>query len=162
MVVLDGEHFGAPLLEPSRFGQALALRTVPVSARIVGDDLVRAVVALLDMAAQYRRAAVLDCPHGFELLGRHRGAMSCAVPFAVLTKDIGHLQLRLGHVRAEAVSARAESPGDCAFSRRRRWPHVCSAPCSRCSGDRAEVVSSAGRCWTRAYGWRSRGARNGA
>ena len=119
MVVFDRQNLGASVLEPSGLGQTLALRTVSVSARIVGDDLVRAVIALFDMTAQGRRAAVLDCPHGFELFGRHRSAMSCAIAFAILAEDIGHLQSRFGHFRADAVSERARNPADYAFARRR-------------------------------------------
>ena len=54
------EQFGLPILEPLRAGERLALRAVPIAAAVVGDALVAAGVALLDVAAERGRAAALD------------------------------------------------------------------------------------------------------
>ena len=54
------QQLGLPVRQPLGTGQPLALRTVPVAAGVVGDADLPAVGALLDMAAQRRRAAGLD------------------------------------------------------------------------------------------------------
>jgi hypothetical protein len=46
-----------------RAGERLALRAGPMPARVVGDALVTAGVALFDMAAEGRGAAQLDGTH---------------------------------------------------------------------------------------------------
>ena len=61
--VLGVEELGAAILQPLGAGQRLALRAVPIPAAVVGDALVAALIALLDMAAQRRRAAALDRGH---------------------------------------------------------------------------------------------------
>ena len=57
MVVLDRQQVLGLALEPAGAGQGLALGTVAVAARVVGDAFVAAVEAALDVAAQRRRAA---------------------------------------------------------------------------------------------------------
>jgi len=49
--------------EPFGLGQGLALRTMAVAAGVERNDLVPAIVALVDMAAQIGRAADLDGAH---------------------------------------------------------------------------------------------------
>ena len=54
------QQLGLARLQPFGTRQVLALRAVPVAARIVGDALLAAVGALLDMAAQDRGPACRD------------------------------------------------------------------------------------------------------
>ena len=51
------QHLGLASFEPGLLGAALTLRTVAVPARVVGDPLVSAGVARIDVAAQARRPA---------------------------------------------------------------------------------------------------------
>jgi hypothetical protein len=57
MEVLDRQQVLGPILEPLRLPRALTLRAMPVAATVVGDALVVAVVARLDVAAELCRAA---------------------------------------------------------------------------------------------------------
>ncbi len=52
-----GQHVGLACFEPGYLGAALTLRTVAVPARVVGDPLVSAGVARVDVATQPRRPA---------------------------------------------------------------------------------------------------------
>ena len=61
--VRDRQQLGLSVGEPLRPSQALAFGAVPVAAGIVGDADLAAVGALLDMAAERRRAARLDGAH---------------------------------------------------------------------------------------------------
>ena len=60
MEVGDRQQLGLARLQPGLGRPPLALGAVPVAAGVVGDAGVGAVRALLDMAAQRRRAAELD------------------------------------------------------------------------------------------------------
>src|SRR6266550_2788259 len=56
--IRDGQKLGLALCEPLGAGRGLALGTVTVAARIIGDDAMPAPIALLKMAAQGRGPAV--------------------------------------------------------------------------------------------------------
>src|SRR5262245_26463598 len=58
--VLDRKQFPRAVLEPLRSGRSLALRTVAVAARVVGDTLMPALVADLDVTAESRRATTFQ------------------------------------------------------------------------------------------------------
>ena len=70
MEVRHWQQIGLAVGEPLGASQALALRAVPVAAAIVGDADHAAVVALLDMAAERRRAAGRDGAHDAALVGQ--------------------------------------------------------------------------------------------
>ncbi len=55
--IADGQEIGLARLEPKARRRALALGTVAVAAAVVGDALMTAVAAGLDMAAERSRAA---------------------------------------------------------------------------------------------------------
>jgi len=57
MMVFDRQQVLCLLVEPTGAGQCLALGTVAVATRVVGDPLSATIEAMLDMAAQRRRAA---------------------------------------------------------------------------------------------------------
>ena len=74
--VFDGEQLGFPGLHPVGGGGGLALGAVAVAARVVGDLLMPALVALLDVSAQRGGAAGGDVAQGAALLGRERVAVA--------------------------------------------------------------------------------------
>jgi hypothetical protein len=65
--VSDWQEIGLPLGKPGASSSTLAFRTVPVSAGIVGDPPLSAILTGLDMSAQGSGAAVLDRGHDLEL-----------------------------------------------------------------------------------------------
>ena len=58
---------------------------------------VAALIALLEVAAESRRAAHLDRGHDAPLRRGHRRAMLLSIGFAVAAEDIRHFQLRAIH-----------------------------------------------------------------
>ena len=58
VIVLDREQFRFSRLHPLRRGGGLALGAVAVSARVVGDLLMTAPVAFLDVPTQFRGPAI--------------------------------------------------------------------------------------------------------
>ena len=57
MDVARGQQLAFALLKPADTGVALALRAVPVTARVIGDGRMSAAGALIAMAAERSRAA---------------------------------------------------------------------------------------------------------
>ena len=68
MEVAGSEKLSLSCREPVFTRLRLALRAVPVPARVIGDGLVTALWTGIDMAAQRSRAAALDGAKGLELL----------------------------------------------------------------------------------------------
>jgi hypothetical protein len=60
MVIRDREEFTLPFFEPAARGTGLALRTMPVAARVIRYIGVFAVLAGKHMSTQCRAAALLD------------------------------------------------------------------------------------------------------
>jgi hypothetical protein len=60
MDVRHGQKVPAARLEPAVAGVGLALRTMPVSARVIRDGLIVATRACIDMSAERRCSAVQD------------------------------------------------------------------------------------------------------
>ncbi len=70
----------------------LALRAVPVTARVVGDGrLVSAPGTGIDMTAQRRCAAALDGPESLELLKIETFFVPVQEAVALRAEDVGHL-----------------------------------------------------------------------
>src|ERR1019366_2109115 len=67
VIVWHRQQIGLARGQPVLCRRALALRAVPVAARVVRDPAVRALLASLDMAAESGRAAALDRRHDLEL-----------------------------------------------------------------------------------------------
>ncbi len=65
--VSDRQEVGLSLGQPVARRRALAPRTVPVAAGVVGDPQMAAVVAALDMAAECGGATMLDRRHDLQL-----------------------------------------------------------------------------------------------
>ena len=78
--------------EPLGTGQTLALRAVPVAARIVGNTSVTARLALLDMAAERGCPAPLDGRHDAALPGGQAAGLIGPIGGAVAAEDVRHLE----------------------------------------------------------------------
>jgi len=91
------EQFSHACLEPLRFSEGLAFGAVAIAARIVGDPLMTARIALIHMAAQSGGPAGLNGPYGAPLLARHRRAIQFPVLCATVPENIGELQFRPAH-----------------------------------------------------------------
>jgi hypothetical protein len=68
VTVRHGELFLGPFREPLIPGCGLTLGTMSIAAGVVGDGAMRAMVALLDVAAQSGSAAGADVTESFPLL----------------------------------------------------------------------------------------------
>ena len=95
MEVLDlGKQLGLPAFEPLRAGERLALGTMPIAARVVGDALMATRVALLDMAAECGGAAQFDRAHHAPLDATEPPGMGLPILRAAAAKDVRHLERR--------------------------------------------------------------------
>jgi len=101
--IADGQELGLALGQPGPGSGALALGTVTVAARVIGDALVAAVLASRHMAAEHRRAAALDGGHDFQLGEAHVAGVGLAPGSAMGAEDIRDLQRWTGH-EAEALA----------------------------------------------------------
>jgi hypothetical protein len=90
--VSDRQQVGLALGQPGARGSALALRAVPVAAAVIGDALVPAVVAGLDMATERGGTAMLDRRHDLELVEAQLPGMGGPICGAGSTEDIGDLE----------------------------------------------------------------------
>src|SRR5271155_1778681 len=77
--------------EPMFTRLRLALRTVPVPARVIGDGLVTALRTGVDMTAQRSRAAALNGAKGLELLKVKAPSIPIQEAVALRAEDVGHL-----------------------------------------------------------------------
>jgi len=76
----------------------LALRTMPIPARVERHGFVRTVVTLLDAGAKRRGLACADVPEDSELvIGKYPAPLFEELPF-VLAKDIGDFEPMLRHL----------------------------------------------------------------
>ena len=94
------------VFEPLPRRGGLALRTVAVAAGIVGDALVRAVLAALDVAAE-RAAPGLDRRHDLQLAEPHTAGVGLAPRRPMGVKDVGDLQAVTRGPRHAAAVRRA-------------------------------------------------------
>ena len=118
MKVFDGQQLGFPGLHPLRRGGGLALGAVAVAARVVGDLLMPALVALLDVPAQRRSPAGRDVAQGAALLGRERVAVAIEEGITMVAEDIGHFEPRSGHgCGRPSVGGGSRSSGLCVACR---------------------------------------------
>src|SRR5216684_824549 len=85
--------------EPVLCRSTLALGTMPVAARVVSDPAVAAILTALDMAAEGRRARVLDGRHHLELAQARMPDIGSALGGAMVMQDVGDLQPRAAHRR---------------------------------------------------------------
>jgi hypothetical protein len=91
MKVAGGEKLALASGEPMFTRLRLALRTVPVPARVIGDGLVTTLRTGIDMTAQRSRAAALNGAKGLELLKAKALAIPIQEALALRAEDVGHL-----------------------------------------------------------------------
>ena len=93
MELLDvGEQFGLPVFQPLRSGERLALGTMAISARVVGDALMATGIALFDVAAEGGGATPFDGAHGAQLPAAKRVGVRLPIGGAEVTEDIRHFE----------------------------------------------------------------------
>src|SRR2546428_5846123 len=87
-----GQEAAALLAQPA-FGLALVtLRTGAITAGVVGEDFLLAVIALVDMTSKERRTASGNIPERPLAIRGQGVSILVAVRRAVEADDIGHLQ----------------------------------------------------------------------
>src|SRR3954453_23024139 len=82
------------------------LRAMAVTARVVGDTAVAALLATLDMAAERGGAALLDRRHDLELTQAHVSGIGPAPVGPMTMKDICDLQPWAAHGRRLGLGSR--------------------------------------------------------
>ena len=94
MKVRDRQQLRFAVGQPLARRRSLALRTMPVAARVVRDVRMaaRRVLAACDVAAERRRAAALDCAHHLQLVETDMAAAGLAPGGTVLAQDVRDLQ----------------------------------------------------------------------
>ena len=97
VVILHRQQVGLPGVEPALGRAALALRAVPVAARVVGHLIGSAAPAAQDVAPQRRAAALLDGRHDLELAQAQVAALGIAPGGSMSTQDVGDLQGGVPH-----------------------------------------------------------------
>src|SRR5947199_100114 len=93
-MVFDRQQVLRLLIEPVGAGQSLALGTVAVAARVVGDALVAAVEAMLDMATQGGSATACQVAQRLPLPTGQRAAVAPDKAVAVLSNHVRHFPSR--------------------------------------------------------------------
>ncbi len=105
----DGQQLGLACCQPLPRRRALALRAVPVAAAVVGDHRVAAgvVLAARDMAAERRRAAVLDRTHHLHLVEADAAAVGLTPRGTVVAEDVRDLQGWPSHANGRLAGRRS-------------------------------------------------------
>ena len=111
VMILDRQQFRLPGLHPLRGGGGLALGAVAVAARVVGDLLMAAVIAFLDVSAQGGSPAGGDVAQGATLLRRERVAVAVEEGITIVADDLGHFEPRSGHGRDSPGKGSSRSRG---------------------------------------------------
>jgi len=99
--VRDGQQLRFAVGQPSARRRGLALRTMPVAARVESDVRMaaRRVLAACNVAAERRRAAALDCAHHLQLVEARVAAVGLAPGGTVLAENVRELQDGPNHGR---------------------------------------------------------------
>ena len=97
MEVAGGQEFPFAGRQPALACLGLTLGAVPVSARVVGDGLMTAARAGIEMTAQRCGAAALNGAKRFELLKVKARSIAIEKAIALRAKDVGHLEGGPGH-----------------------------------------------------------------
>jgi hypothetical protein len=90
--IRHGEQVFGSLREPLLAVVGLALRAMPVPARVVGDGLVPASGASIQMPAERLRPAVPDGAQRLQVRPREMAIVPVDKAFACRPNDIGHLE----------------------------------------------------------------------
>src|SRR4029077_2627805 len=97
--IADRQQISLAGREPIRRRRALTLWAMAVATRVVSDAAVAAILAALDMAAEGRRAALLDRRHDLEMTEAHMSGIGPAPVGPMAMKDVCDLQPRAAHGR---------------------------------------------------------------
>ena len=97
MVVLDRQQLGLAIGKPLPGRAALALGTVSITARIVGDLCGGAIIALQHVTAQGGGATLLDRRHGLQLSEADMPSVAFTPLRAVAAENFRHLQRGSDH-----------------------------------------------------------------
>lgn len=89
MTIWNWQKIGGLRCKPFISSCGLALGAMSITARVIRDDLFRAVIALLDVSAESDGTACADVPEYPELLGREDITPATEEFLFVLAKDIG-------------------------------------------------------------------------
>ena len=87
------------VLHPCQRLRALALGAMPITAAVIGDLPVRAVLAAHDMAAESHRAATLDRRHHLQLAETDVTCIGLPPSRSMVAEDIRDLQGGTSHDR---------------------------------------------------------------
>src|SRR5271169_79262 len=117
MEVADRQQVGFALCQPDASSGALALGAVPVAAAVVGNTLMPAVLAGIDVAAKRRRAAVLNRRHDLELGQAQVTGLGGTIAGTFSPEDIGDLDSRW----ASRFSRRDPPPASTTPNAREDW-----------------------------------------
>ncbi len=109
MIVWHRQQIGFARGQPVLCRRALALRAMPVAARVVRDLAVCAVLTARDMAAQCRGAAALNRRHHLQLAEADMAGIDPAPRRAVAAKDVRDLQRWTRQVLRFRLAARLAS-----------------------------------------------------
>jgi len=97
VVIGNRQQLGLAVFEPLSRRRGLTLRAVAVAAGIVGDPLVRAVLAALDVSAERGRATGLDRRHDLQLGEAEVTGVGLPPRRPMGAKDVGDLEARPRH-----------------------------------------------------------------
>ena len=109
VIIRNRQELGLAVFEPLPRRGGLALRAVAVAAGIVGDALVRAVLAALDVAAERGGATGLDRRHDLQLGEAHVTGVGLPPRRPMGAKDVGDLEERPRHAALVSRAAIALS-----------------------------------------------------
>src|SRR4051794_8191752 len=90
--VRDREQLLLASSQPLITSVGLTLCAMAIATRVIRDSLMPAARALIQMSAQRRRAATLDCAQHPEVLPLQSGSVLLGEALARCTNDIGHLE----------------------------------------------------------------------
>jgi hypothetical protein len=92
MEVLHGQQLSLTCCQPSLGGTGLTFWTVAVTARVVGNVLMIAVLAPRNMAPEHRCSTALDGTHHFHLVQVDVPLVCHTLSTTMVAKDIRNLQ----------------------------------------------------------------------
>ena len=100
------EQLGLPIFEPLRAGERLALGAGAVATAVIGDALMAAAIALLDMATEGSAATAFNGAHGAQLPAAKRRGMRLPVSGPAVAEHVRHFEARGGHRRRSEIGGR--------------------------------------------------------
>jgi hypothetical protein len=109
--IFDGQQFRLAGLHPVGGGGGLALGAVAVAAGVVGDLAVAALIAFLDVAAQFGGPADGDIMEDETLFVGEPGAVAIEEGIAVSSEDVGDFEPWPGHGRVSPGRVARRSSG---------------------------------------------------